>query len=196
MFIFYGKFVQFLIGQMWPLKRYIYKRRTFFFASSHRKPDPIYRPGGIVLVAQNISQKGKTKKFLPEFVGPYQMGKRVSQTCYLVKDIPVYWKERIYREFNVKFGDSIQGWDGLATGRILEQWWRRRWPDFEKATDFGGNMSMPIFQNFRWRTKFKSSKALPISSTNLFASAKKEKTTSSNGGTIPSNFKKMSSWLG
>ena len=70
----------------------------------YRKPDPVYRPGELVLVARNISEKGKTKKFLPKFVGPYQVVKRVSKTCYLVEDIPANRKKRIHRRFNVHAG--------------------------------------------------------------------------------------------
>ncbi|EFX69963.1 hypothetical protein DAPPUDRAFT_113139 [Daphnia pulex] len=46
------------------------------------------RVGELVLVKRNLTKKGKTKKFLPKFVGPYQVVKKVCETTYLVEDIP------------------------------------------------------------------------------------------------------------
>ena len=43
---------------------------------------------------------GKTKKFVSRSVGPYQIAKRVSKTCYTVEDLPHNRRKRIYRRFN------------------------------------------------------------------------------------------------
>ena len=38
----------------------------------------------------------------PWFVGPYQVYKRVSQTCYAVKDLPCNRRTRLWRRFNLR----------------------------------------------------------------------------------------------
>ncbi|KAI9555914.1 enzymatic polyprotein [Daphnia sinensis] len=66
----------------------------------YRKPDPIFRPGELVLIARKPKTKGKTKKFVPRFIGPYQIYKRVAATCYAVEDLPCNRKRRLWRRFN------------------------------------------------------------------------------------------------
>ncbi|EFX64357.1 hypothetical protein DAPPUDRAFT_118259 [Daphnia pulex] len=51
------------------------------------------RVGELVLVKRNLTKKGKTKKFLPKFVGPYQVVKKVCETTYLVEDLPARRKQ-------------------------------------------------------------------------------------------------------
>lgn len=68
--------------------------------NKYRSPDPIFSPGELVLVARKRRGNGKTKKFLPRFIGPYQIVKRVSRTCYLLEDIPANRRKRIWRSFN------------------------------------------------------------------------------------------------
>jgi hypothetical protein len=58
------------------------------------------RVGELVLVKRNLIKKGKTKKFLPKFVGPYQVVKKVCETTYLVEDLPARRKKTMFRRFN------------------------------------------------------------------------------------------------
>ena len=58
------------------------------------------RVGELVLVKRNLIKKGKTKKFLPKFVGPYQVVKKVCETTYLVEDLPAMRKKTKFRRFN------------------------------------------------------------------------------------------------
>lgn len=60
----------------------------------------VLRVGELVLVRRNLIKKGKTKKFLPEFVGPYQVVKKVCETTYLVEDWPANWKKKQFIRFN------------------------------------------------------------------------------------------------
>ena len=46
------------------------------------------------------AQSNKSKKFLPRCIGPFQISKRVSATCYKVQDLPCNRKKRICRIFN------------------------------------------------------------------------------------------------
>jgi hypothetical protein len=58
------------------------------------------RVGELVLVRRKLIKKGKTKKFLPKFVGPYQVVKKVCETTYLVEDLPARRKKTKFRRFN------------------------------------------------------------------------------------------------
>ena len=58
------------------------------------------RVGELVLVKRNLIKKGKTKKFLLKFVGPYQVVKKVCETTYLVEDLPARRKKTKFRRFN------------------------------------------------------------------------------------------------
>ncbi len=51
------------------------------------------RVGELLLVRRKLIKKGKTKKFLPKFVGPYHMVKKVCETTYLVEDLPARRKK-------------------------------------------------------------------------------------------------------
>ena len=57
-------------------------------------------PGELVLVRHKLKKKGKTKKFLPKFTGPFQVVRKVCLTPYLVEDIPARRKKNCYRRFN------------------------------------------------------------------------------------------------
>ncbi|KAK4017438.1 hypothetical protein OUZ56_032749 [Daphnia magna] len=53
----------------------------------YRRPDPVFHPGELVLIARRPKAKGKTKK-------------RVSPTCFSVEDLPCNRKKRLWRHFN------------------------------------------------------------------------------------------------
>jgi hypothetical protein len=57
-------------------------------------------PGELVLVRRKLKKKGKTKKLLPKYVGPYQVVKKVCPTTYLVEDLPARRKKKKFRRFN------------------------------------------------------------------------------------------------
>lgn len=48
----------------------------------------MYEKGDLVLVTRRISKKGKVRKFLPKFVGPFQVVRQVCENTYLVEDLP------------------------------------------------------------------------------------------------------------
>jgi hypothetical protein len=55
----------------------------------------------LVLVRRKgLKKKGKTKKFLPKFIGPFQVVKKVCPTTYLVEDLPALRRKKKYRRFN------------------------------------------------------------------------------------------------
>jgi hypothetical protein len=51
-------------------------------------------------VKRNLIKKGRTKKFLQKFVGPYQVVKKMCETTYLVEDLPAMRKKTKFRRFN------------------------------------------------------------------------------------------------
>jgi hypothetical protein len=59
------------------------------------------RPGELVLVRIKLKKKNKTKKFLPKYVGPFQVVKKIWPTTYLVEDLPAKRKKKRFRRFNV-----------------------------------------------------------------------------------------------
>lgn len=52
------------------------------------------RVGELVLVRRKLMKNGKTKKFLPKFVGSFQVVKRVCETTHLVEDLPARRKKK------------------------------------------------------------------------------------------------------
>ncbi len=77
------------------------QRKSKAAYDKYHGPDPVFRPGELVLVARRRQTKGRTKKFLQKFVGPYQVVRRVSSTCYFVEDLPSHRRRRFWRRFNV-----------------------------------------------------------------------------------------------
>ncbi|KZS20857.1 Uncharacterized protein APZ42_012348 [Daphnia magna] len=65
-----------------------------------RRNDRQYIKGDLVLVQRNIRKKGMTKKFLPKFIGPFEIVKKVCPITYLVEDPPTRRKRQIWRRFN------------------------------------------------------------------------------------------------
>ncbi|XP_057380292.1 uncharacterized protein LOC130702681 [Daphnia carinata] len=65
-----------------------------------RRPEPELRRGDLVLVRRKPRKKNATKTFLPKFVGPFQVVRKVSETTYLVEDLPANRKRLTYRSFN------------------------------------------------------------------------------------------------
>ncbi|KZS16055.1 Uncharacterized protein APZ42_018258 [Daphnia magna] len=59
-----------------------------------------YIKGDLFLVQRNIRKKRMTKKFLPKFIGPFEIVKKVCPTTYLVEDPPTRRKRQICRRFN------------------------------------------------------------------------------------------------
>ena len=57
-------------------------------------------PGELVLVRRKLKKKGKTKKLLPKYIGPFQVVKKVCPTTYLVEDLPAQRKKKRFRRFN------------------------------------------------------------------------------------------------
>ena len=80
--------------------------KTKALADLRRRVMEPLKPGELVLVRRKAKKKGKTKKLLPKFVGPFQVVKRVGsggnvcETTYLVEDPPERRTRRKYRRFN------------------------------------------------------------------------------------------------
>jgi hypothetical protein len=68
-----------------------------------RKTDPIFQIGELVLIGRRLKTKNTTKKFIPRFVRPYQVYRKVSPTCYAVEDLPCFRRKRLWRRFNAHF---------------------------------------------------------------------------------------------
>ena len=83
-------------------RRLIMKRQKKMkaYEDQSRKENRTYKAGDLVIVARRRVYVGKTKKFVSRSVGPYQIAKRVSKTCYTVEDLPHNRRKRIYRRFN------------------------------------------------------------------------------------------------
>lgn len=59
------------------------------------------RPGELVLVRRKLKKKKKTKKYLPKYVGPFQVVKKICPTTYLVEDLPAKRQKKSFRHFTV-----------------------------------------------------------------------------------------------
>ena len=67
----------------------------------HRRREKLNLVSGeLVLVYHNVRRKGKTHIFLPKFIWPLQIVRRVGPVMYLVEDIPGRRTRRRYRWFN------------------------------------------------------------------------------------------------
>ncbi|KAI9549132.1 hypothetical protein GHT06_005867 [Daphnia sinensis] len=80
--------------------------RTKALVDLHRHVMQPLQPGELVLVRRKAKKKGKTRKFLPKFTGPFQVvkqvksGDNVCETTYLVEDPPGRRTVRKFRRFN------------------------------------------------------------------------------------------------
>ena len=77
------------------------QRRSKDYCDKYRKADPIFQPGDLVLVARHRRAEGRTKKFNPRFIGPYQIIKKVAATCYMIEDLTSNRRRRLWRRFKV-----------------------------------------------------------------------------------------------
>lgn len=69
------------------------------FDATHESSRP-YERGELVLVSRKIQSKGRTRKLLPKFIGPFQVARQKCENTYLVEDIPALQKRRAQRRFN------------------------------------------------------------------------------------------------
>ena len=74
------------------------QKRSERFSNKYRRLAPIYHPGELV-VSRKIPSKGRTRKLLPKFIGPFQIVQRIGKTPYKVEDLPENRKRRIHRIF-------------------------------------------------------------------------------------------------
>jgi hypothetical protein len=65
-----------------------------------RKASKPYHQGDFVLVRRMLKKKGFTKRFLPKYIGPFQIVKKVAETTYLVEELPSRRKRKKVRRFN------------------------------------------------------------------------------------------------
>ena len=70
------------------------------YADASQKPDVTYEVGDLVLINRRRVHLGRTKKFVCRAIGPYQVVRRVSDTCYTVEDLPYNRRGQIHRLFN------------------------------------------------------------------------------------------------
>jgi hypothetical protein len=95
-------FVQRLTNQREAARQLIVRRqeRSRRRHDAGRKQPKLLKPGTLVLVARRLRTKGKTRKLLPKFVGPFQVVQQVCPVTYLVEDLPALRRRRRYRRFN------------------------------------------------------------------------------------------------
>lgn len=80
--------------------------KTKALADLRRRVMEPLKPGELVLVRRKIKKKGRTKKLLPKFTGPFQVvkqvgsGDNVCETTYLVEDLPDRRTKKRFRRFN------------------------------------------------------------------------------------------------
>ena len=67
--------------------------------NSRRRAAPDLLPGDLVLVRRRPRTQGLSKKFLPKFIGPYQVRRRLGPVTYLVEDVPARRRKRVWRSF-------------------------------------------------------------------------------------------------
>lgn len=70
------------------------------YTDKRRRSVAPFKPGDTVLVRRNIKKIGLSKKFLPKFVGPFQIVRQVCPTTYLVEDLPAKRIRKRWRRFN------------------------------------------------------------------------------------------------
>lgn len=58
-----------------------------------------FRPGELVLVSRTIRKPGRTQKFLPRFIGPFQIVYKICPTTYMVEELPALRRRRRWRRF-------------------------------------------------------------------------------------------------
>lgn len=75
------------------------RKRKARYDRFHRHARP-YRTGDLVLVARKAEAKGKTKKFVPLFIEPFQIVQKKCDNTFLVEDVPAKRKSRTWRRFN------------------------------------------------------------------------------------------------
>jgi hypothetical protein len=78
-------------------RRVMERRRTRF--DSRHKPARDLFPGDLMLVRRKPRTQGLSKKFLPRFIGPYQVRRRLGPVTYLVEDVPARRRKRVWRSF-------------------------------------------------------------------------------------------------
>ncbi|KAI9560542.1 hypothetical protein GHT06_011483 [Daphnia sinensis] len=74
--------------------------RTKLLCDARRKASKPYHQGDLVLVRRMLKKKGLTKKFLPKYIGPFQIVKKVAETTYIVEELPSRRKRKVVRRFN------------------------------------------------------------------------------------------------
>jgi hypothetical protein len=74
--------------------------KTKLLCDARRKASKPYHQGDLVLVRRMLKKKGFTKKFLPKYIGPFQVVKKVAETTYLVEELPSRRKRKEVRRFN------------------------------------------------------------------------------------------------
>jgi Integrase zinc binding domain/Integrase core domain len=78
--------------------RKVMERRRARFDSRHKPARNLF-PGDLVLVRRKPRSQGLSKKFLPKFIGPYQVRRRLGPVTYLVEDVPARRRKRLWRSF-------------------------------------------------------------------------------------------------
>ncbi|EFX63612.1 hypothetical protein DAPPUDRAFT_119063 [Daphnia pulex] len=74
--------------------------RTKLLCDARRKASKPFHQGDLVLVRRMLKKKGLTKKFLPKYIGPFQIVKKVAETTYRVEELPSRRKKKVVRRFN------------------------------------------------------------------------------------------------
>ena len=134
------------VARILTVRRQKVSKRSY---DRNRRPDPVFQPGELVMVSRKPRALGKTKKFMPKFVGPYLVERRVAPTCYCVQDLVSNRSRRIWRRFNVHSSQMRRyspraetDWipeddetESIVTLESEENEPEKDWPDAGEATD-------------------------------------------------------------
>lgn len=107
----------------------------------YRRPNQAFDPGDLVLVSRKPREKGKTRKFLPKFIGPFQILKRLTRTTYVVEDMPANRRKRIHRRFNAHTC-QLRKYHARA-----ETEWRPEYGDEPEGEYNGGKQQTDLFEH-------------------------------------------------
>lgn len=118
------------------------QRRSKKLTDARRRAAKPLVPGDLVLVRRRLKKKGLTRKFMPKYVGPFQVVQRVAITTYLVEDLSASRKRKRWRRFHAHVAQlklfrarSDSEWcNGDSDGEEEEESTRMDTPEAESDT--------------------------------------------------------------
>jgi len=81
-----------------------------------------YTPGSLVLVKRNLRAIGRTKKFMPKYIGPFQVVEKICDNTYLVEDVPAMRRRKTWRRFRAHVAQMKPFKTPTETDWCPEEW--------------------------------------------------------------------------